>query len=228
MTNPRMLHITVRPSRRLLRACCAFGLMVRRSASLPAFPRRFDRVARAIDGQLAPGGVALILGMSGSGKSTLLRALEHRLRRRGAHCRRVVRTPGARSVIDTVPGPLEAALGALARAGLADATLLGRRACELSEGERFRLDLAAACARGSPGATLLCDEFTSGLDRRTAWCVCAGLRRWATMSGGRVVCATVHNDVSRMLTPDVGVLCTEDAILVRRRGDTRWIPDTGL
>ena len=66
-----------RPSERVLRAACLFGLRV--EASRRAERRAFDgRVrelrlaARRIARELPPGGVALVVGPSGAGKTVLL------------------------------------------------------------------------------------------------------------------------------------------------------------
>ncbi|MCC6675623.1 MAG: AAA family ATPase [Phycisphaerales bacterium] len=173
--------------------------------------------ARRLELALRPGETALVTGPSGSGKSTLLRELARRLRKKNA-CPVVVGAGACaehagRSVLDVLAvecGSAEAALGVLARAGLADARLLPRRRGDLSEGQRHRFDLAIAMARlmrrGGPGRVLIIDEFASMLDRASARGVAGTVSRWARRSGARVVCATAHDDVLEMLGPRVLVV----------------------
>jgi energy-coupling factor transporter ATP-binding protein EcfA2 len=196
-------------SPKLVRACAILGVTPHVS------PRARREVlagaragARRLDRELRPGEIALITGPSGGGKSTLLAQLARPVRRRGHRvitvdpCR-IVRS-GA-SLIDFLPGSPEEAMRTLARAGLADATILARRPSELSEGQRFRLALALAMSRAGRGAaTLLIDEFGSTLDRASGACLARTLARWTrSQSQVRVVCATAHDDLLTPLSPDV-------------------------
>jgi ABC-type ATPase with predicted acetyltransferase domain len=175
------------------------------------------RAARQLDNALQPGSIALVTGASGSGKSTILHVLQQQL---GEHATTlpdlsVAREQPGTSVIDLIDGSLHGALGLLARAGLADATLLTLPPASLSDGQRWRLRLAIGMARCSnehdaPASprdscdTLLIDEFTSPLDRVTARCVSRTLRKWVfSRCCVRVVCASAHDDVLAALTPDV-------------------------
>ncbi len=185
-------------STRVRTAMAIFGV-----GTLNETPPDMRDAARELDRALAPGGIALVTGPSGSGKTTILRTLERTLRRAG---RSVVRTrpPGCATALDAVRAPsLDAALALLARAGLADATLLGRRGDRLSEGQRARLALATAMGEASEGCTLIADEFASSLDRTTAICLARTLRRWSRTTAVRVVVATAHDDILGTLAPDV-------------------------
>jgi energy-coupling factor transporter ATP-binding protein EcfA2 len=144
-------------------------------------------------------GVTLVHGPSGSGKTTLLRALARACRREGSAVREVGWLPASsRSVVGCSRRGLRAWLRTLASCGLAEASLLVRRASTLSAGESFRLSLALALewARegkrgGGGGCVLIVDEACAVLDDATACGVCRTLRRVASSSPGlRVVVAS--------------------------------------
>lgn len=221
------VEVSGRPSRRLLRALAVFGLAARRTDGVFVPPRHLVAAARHIARVIAGHGASspvrvLLLGASGCGKSTLLRELGRLLHERGV-ATHTLSLPPARPdaltasppVIDLFTGPLVASLGALARAGLGDARLLGRTPDQLSEGERFRLSLALATAKAAPGTVLLCDEFMSCLDRPTAQCVSMALARWAERTRTVVVCATPHEDISEHFAPTLHAQCTEQGVVIR-------------
>lgn len=187
-----------KPSRRLLRACCRFGIGISRSDSPPSSSRELDALLA-----LAPGSVALVTGPSGCGKSRLLQKLCAAAKPAKYHdlstCeRRRNKAP----VIDRIALPVDRALRLLGAAGLADPFVLGRTVCELSVGERARFALARALVR--PPAWLMIDEFLTTLDRETAWGVARSFRRAAHEYAPqtRIVVATAHDDVARYLNAD--------------------------
>lgn len=201
------------PSRRVRDALASFGLTIERG--VPQAREVDASVMRAI--REAPGAsLTLITGASGGGKSTTMRALERVLKDAGE---RVLWIDGAslarsrRRVIELAPGDVPHAMRCLARAGLGEAGLLARRACELSEGERWRLSLARAMGDAG-GGWVLGDEFCSVLDRETARGVCAAVRKWVKSSPSiRVVLASAHEDLPGMLGPDLCVRCGLDGSL---------------
>jgi ABC-type ATPase with predicted acetyltransferase domain len=162
-----------------------------------------------------PGDVVFVTGPSGSGKSVLLARLVRLMRDGRPDGGRVVDlgglpVPGDRPVIDLPAAPLDAALGLLSAAGLADAFALLRPASELSDGQRYRLRLALALDRlladpaGDPaGRILVADEFCSTLDRLCARAVAYRLRRLVDRHGLTVLAASAHDDLVEDLAPDV-------------------------
>ncbi|MFI4898190.1 MAG: ATP-binding cassette domain-containing protein [Phycisphaerales bacterium JB059] len=210
-------------STRVRQALAPFGVTLEREGGGGPSP---DRDALRALGALPPGSVGLVIGASGGGKTTLLRALGDQLEARGEDVRRLDAPRLARSrrrVIDLVPGDLRLALRALARAGLGEAGLLARRACELSEGERWRLALAIAIARG--GRWLLVDECCSLLDRETARGVCAALARWVRSGNGRLIAASAHEDLAPMLGPNLCVRIALRGAVRLQRGVPRSTPE---
>lgn len=161
--------------------------------------------------------VTLITGPSGSGKSALLRRLcahweERAVRVIAGHD---IELPGHRPLGALCDEDLDLWLRTLARAGLGEARLLGRRVCELSEGERSRLRLALGMLevlRQRDGVLAL-DEFASVLDRATAEGVARGLVRWVNAvharTGVRVVLATGQEDVEGFVGHGASVIRCE-------------------
>lgn len=194
---------------------------------------RAERMARASTAaaellttlQARSAGIALISGPSGGGKSTVLHALVHRAKREGVRViqtdQRALHRLAHRRVINAFASgtpdssPIETSLRALSAAGLADARIATRRVCELSEGERARLQLALAMhdatTLSDPPRTialLVIDEFCTGLDDTTAQGVCATLARWVRSPGAnehprQIVCASSRDQVGHWLHADV-------------------------
>lgn len=190
------------PSRKLLRACCRFGIAVTRD---PTPPLQTPELGALL--ALPPGATALITGASGRGKSRLL-ARTKSATADSALCdlsALSARAAKARSVIDHIPLPLDRALRLLAATGLADPFILGRTPSELSVGERARFMLAKALARRKPPGWLLIDEFLTTLDRQTAASVARSFRHAANTFAprARIVVATAHEDVAIHFAPDL-------------------------
>ena len=211
------------------------ALEVARWFGLGKLPRRSKRrpnTARAdamprLD--LTPGTITLITGPSGAGKSMLLRKLraEHSTTRRWVDLNELAfeQTPIVNCFGDQ---PLRQTLELLSRVGLGEAWSYLRTPSELSEGQKFRLRLAAGLWKvgagrpnageardaaslssgGEQSAILACDEFAAVLDRLTAMIVAHCLRRAIDATGNvAAVVATSHEDLTTALCPDVVVRC---------------------
>jgi ABC-type ATPase with predicted acetyltransferase domain len=202
----RIVSVSTRPSETLLRACAGFGIVLQ---------RRREQMSSSTGGRtlltrLRACRVVLITGPSGSGKSTLVRSLSRAI---GPG---VVRVRGnlpagrhRRPIFDCLPGSIGRRLEVLARAGLAEATLLARNVEELSQGQQARFFLAMAMCRveQARGRWLIADEFTSTLDRVTAFGVAATVGRWVRSRRFpcTVIAATAHHDVLGALRPELVV-----------------------
>jgi ABC-type glutathione transport system ATPase component len=239
------------PSTRLLQACALFGIAPLAGDDHEQRCAHARAAARSLL-RLGAGQIAFITGPSGAGKSLILRQLAELARPRTPIL--AINIGPARwrrgCVIDQFPGTLAHALAALARTGLADATILAQDPRTLSEGQRFRLRLAIATqramtnggaapppasgarkARMTPAPStpsshtplLLVDELATALDRITARAIARTLRRWVACTGGRAICASAGDDILEALAPDVLVyqpLSAPPMIVARRETHT--------
>lgn len=170
--------------------------------------------------ELAPHQLVFITGASGSGKSTLLRLIEENVADPAAA--RVIRfdamgePPDAPLVDCFHDAPLESVLHWLSLAGLNDAFVMLRRPGELSDGQRYRFQLARciatvapmheaarAAAHEPPLALILADEFAATLDRLTAQVLARNVRKWVSRTPVCVIAATTHDDLLEPFDPDV-------------------------
>ena len=157
---------------------------------------------------LGPGKIVLFIGPSGSGKSTALAELERQFT--GGCMVQRVSFPADVAILDRVApwASLGEALSTLTSCGLGEAALWLRPFEGLSEGEKFRAQLARAIAlhsRGDAAAPLLCDEFCAALHRRAAKAISFCLRKLVTRRCLSVVLACANEDIIADLQPDVVV-----------------------
>ena len=180
--------------------------------------------------------IGLIVGPSASGKTTVARHVF------GAQLAERAEWPADRAVIDCFGGlPIRELTGLLTAVGFGSPPSWIKPYHVLSGGERFRCDLARALSESVPprsavasrlnglaatrsprsgarGAPLVCDEFTSLLDRTVAKLASAAVAR-AIRSGKidcRFVAVTCHYDVADWLAPD-WILDMADGTFQRRQ-----------
>jgi ABC-type lipoprotein export system ATPase subunit len=157
--------------------------------------------------RLGRGTISLLSGPSGSGKSSILHAVAERIGRVAwVGCGGI---PNERAIVDAIApsAPLGMALEILTACGLGEPRLWIRRFEDLSEGERFRVCLAAAIGSSlgegeGEGRPILSDEFTAGLHRRMAKAIAYNLRKLVSRYGLTLIVATAHEDVREDLQPD--------------------------
>ena len=135
-----------------------------------------------------PDGIGVIVGASGSGKSTLLREFGQPHAHRWA-----LDTP----ICDHFPDA-STARDCFYAAGLSSVPTWHKPYRVLSNGERFRADLARALT----AEPTIVDEFTSVVDRTVALASSRSLRRHINRRGGSATLATCHRDVLPWLQPD--------------------------
>lgn len=190
---------------KLSRAARFFGLSAL-PASGPAIPGR----GLILNAMPRAGEITLITGASGSGKSTFLRGV---LRAWSGRTLEIGTLLSDDSIVVDLFGAdeIDQIVSRLARVGLGEAGVLGRRVGELSVGERFRLEVAAALWRADQcddAILLVCDEFTSSLDEVTAWAVSSALARSiAAASHVAAVVSTWREEIQTILKPTKKVFC---------------------
>ena len=198
-------HVTtaVQPSPRVMQVAAMFGLGVDE--------RHTRRLIPPTDLTLQPHQLIFITGASGSGKSTLLHLIDQAARERDDAA--VVRfdamdEPPDRPLVDALgDAPLPTVLHWLSLAGLNDAFVMLRRPAELSDGQRYRFQLARCMARVAATHTslpiVLADECAATLDRLTAQVLARQIRKWVHRTPVCFIAATTHDDLLEPFEPDV-------------------------
>lgn len=198
--------------------------------------KRLDAVlVKELSVEVREGEVALITGPSGTGKSLLLQAISQALGSGQLLPSGVAWTAEALSGTASVAWAsvkrsedapvdflaersIEDALTVLSDAGLAEAPLFVRPISTLSDGQTYRLALAAAFAKEP--RLLLVDAFCEPLDDLSAIAVCKRLRARTKRTGMAAVVATAApSRLLAALKPDLVVqLLPGRKIVVNRHG----------
>lgn len=170
--------------------------------------------------------VGAIVGGSGTGKTTIAQTLWP-----AALDRRF--TWNAPCLLDAFPAQLGASdvIGLLTAVGLSSAPVWLRPYDVLSNGQRFRADLARALALGGvmqtrddgSGAEVVFDEFTSVVDRDVAKAASVAVAKHCRRTGTRFVAVTCHRDVLPWLECD-WVYDTDRQLFEWTRGRLRRPP----
>ena len=142
--------------------------------------------------------VGVIVGPSGSGKTSMGRQLW------GADSIYTPegRWPADKPIIDAIApgGDFDAVTGALAAVGLGSVPSWLRPYSVLSNGERFRADLARIVADAP--ARVVVDEFTSVVDRQIAKFGALAFQKAWRRAAGQCVLLSCHYDIIEWLEPD--------------------------
>jgi GNAT superfamily N-acetyltransferase len=145
-----------------------------------------------------PWHVGLVVGPSGCGKSTIARALWPDALRRSSD----LSWPSDRSLLDAFPEelPIKDVTALLCAVGFSSPPAWLRPFAVLSTGQQFRAALARLLAEPAP--LVVCDEFTSVVDRTVAQIGSAALAKAVRARRRQFVAVTCHEDVEEWLQPD--------------------------
>ncbi len=145
-----------------------------------------------------PWHIGLIVGPSGCGKSTIARTLWPEAIRRST----ALDWPASRSLLDAFPESLSVkeVTALLCAVGFSSPPAWLRPFPVLSTGQQFRATLARLLAEPAP--LVVCDEFTSVVDRTVAQLGSAALARAVRVRGRQFIAVTCHEDVEDWLQPD--------------------------
>jgi ABC-type ATPase involved in cell division len=140
--------------------------------------------------------VGLIVGASGAGKTTIAKKAFGDSAYFNGH------KWEAKNILDDFPKSLkiEEITGALSHVGLASPPSWLLPYSALSNGQRFRADLARAILETD--GLLVFDEFTSVVDRTVARVGAFAAQKFVRKAGRQFVAVTCHYDVSEWLEPD--------------------------
>jgi GNAT superfamily N-acetyltransferase len=141
-------------------------------------------------------GIGVIVGASGTGKTTIGNNLWPKVKPYSPRC------PANVPIVDAIcpDSPIDHVTAALSAVGLGTVPAWLRPYSVLSNGERFRADLARALCEAPE--QLIIDEFSSVVDRQIA-CIGAGAfaKAWRRTKG-QAVLLTCHYDVLDWIQPD--------------------------
>lgn len=138
--------------------------------------------------------IGVIYGSSGSGKSTILNKL-------GAI--ESVEFSKDKPLISNFDwlNPEEATM-LLTSMGLASVPTWLRPYNALSNGEKYRAELAYKVSKAEEGSTILIDEYTSVVDRDVAKAMSYALQKYIRKQGKQIILASCHYDIMEWLMPD--------------------------
>jgi ABC-type ATPase with predicted acetyltransferase domain len=154
--------------------------------------------------EINDGDIVYITGPSGAGKSILLRELERSIAASDAVNLARIELPGDKTLIDCIGGDLLTSLRILSIAGLNDVFCILNQPGNLSDGQKYRFQLAMALA--TQKKFVFADEFCSNLDRITAAVISYNVHKFAKRTGATFILASSHDDILLDLAPDVLVV----------------------
>lgn len=139
--------------------------------------------------------IGLIVGASGSGKSTILNHV---------FGHPVGMQWGAASVIDDFSDQLKIddIIAACQAVGFNTMPAWLRPFAVLSNGEKFRVEIARKLLESPPNEIIALDEFTSVVDRQVARIASHAVQKFVRKNKRRMVAASCHYDIIDWLQPD--------------------------
>lgn len=142
--------------------------------------------------------IGAVVGPSGSGKTRIARALWPDAYHHGFDW------PAARAIVDAFPQDMSITdiTGWLSSVGFSSPPSWAKSFDVLSNGERFRADIARVLAQRAPFVVV--DEFTSVVDRTVAQIGSAAIAKTLRRDSGgaRMIVLSCHYDILEWLAPD--------------------------
>lgn len=201
--NPIQIYTPAEITPELLRASAAFGLIPK---TINQTQPKQDPPSDETFEQILKHRIVFIRGASGSGKSSLIRGLHSKLLKKNHK----VHTTGSypikcdrrTAIIDRLDNNLQSRVSSLSRAGLAEPSLWALPYSCLSVGQQARFEMVLVMQHASKGDVVIADEFGTPLDRVCAYSFARTIRRWAIEKGVILICATAHEDMEQMISPE--------------------------
>lgn len=155
--------------------------------------------------------VGLIVGSSGSGKTTLARQIW------GSDFEAKI-LDDAKPIIEQFPAhySYDECASMLNSVGLSSVPCWIRPVYTLSNGQRFRAEIALRLSLQKDGETAIIDEWTSVVDRQVAKIMSHAVQKHARRFNKRIVLLSCHNDVFEWLNPDWVIDCSRQEYEERR------------
>ncbi|ACV64607.1 Sigma 54 interacting domain protein [Desulfofarcimen acetoxidans DSM 771] len=148
---------------------------------------------------ISQGNIIYITGDSGSGKSILLKELRQQYP--NAVATNELQIEPDTVIIDGVGQNIDQAIYYLTLVGLNDAFIFLRKYKELSDGQKYRYQLAKLLETTADAYFI--DEFCALLDRETAKVVAFNMQKICRKFNKTLVVATTHNDLKDDLQPNI-------------------------
>jgi len=172
----------------------AFGIGIDESIKFPVYT--------SFEISYDPTDLIYITGDSGSGKTTFLNLIGDHEAERG---RKVIsfektRVKNDETVIDGLGGNADEAMNLLSAAGLSEAFLMLRKYSELSDGQKYRYQLAKMLSRDAD--VYLIDRIGENLDRVMAKVLAYNIQKWARRKNRMIVAASTHHDIITDFNPN--------------------------
>ena len=138
--------------------------------------------------------IGVICGASGSGKSTILHSL--------GEIKEVEFDNNKPLISNFSPMTPQEASQILCAMGLASVPTWIRPYSSLSNGEKYRAEVAKRISSESVGGIILVDEYTSVVDRNVAKSMSNALQKYIRKEKKQIILATCHYDILEWLQPD--------------------------
>ena len=138
--------------------------------------------------------IGVICGASGSGKSTILRSL--------GEIKEVEFDNSKPLISNFAPMTPQEASSILCAMGLASVPTWIRPYSSLSNGEKYRAEVAKRISSEIGEGIILVDEYTSVVDRNVAKSMSNALQKYIRKEKKQIILATCHYDILEWLQPD--------------------------